>query len=123
MSEILISINPQYVKEILSGKKRFEYRTKVAKKGVKKIIIYCTFPTMKVLAEADIEGILALPPEKLWEETKKYSGISKKGFDDYFKGRGMAYAYRLGKVTEYEKGKPLSAFGCKAAPQSFVYIY
>jgi Uncharacterized conserved protein len=122
MSEILISINPEFVEKIISGEKRYEFRTRIAKKGVKKLIIYCTFPTMKVLAEAEIKSIIALSPEELWEKTSEHAGISKDRFFRYFAGRKMAYAYELGKVTPYSAGKSLSEFGCKSAPQSFVYI-
>ncbi len=122
MSEILLSINPEFVDKILSGEKRFEYRTRIAKKNVKKIIIYCTFPTMKVLAEAEIQSVLALSPEDLWNKTSDHSGISKERFFAYFSGRKVAYAYELGKVTSYKKEKSLADFGCKAAPQSFVYV-
>jgi predicted transcriptional regulator len=122
MDKIILSINPEFVDKIISGEKKFEYRTKIAKKGVKKIIIYCTFPRMQVLAEAEIKSVLSLSPEDLWKKTSKYSGISKERFFKYFAGRSIAYAYELGKVTSYEKGKSLSEFGCKSAPQSFVYI-
>jgi predicted transcriptional regulator len=122
MSEILISINPEFVQKIINGEKRFEFRTRVAKKNVKKIIIYCTFPTMMVLAEAEIKNVLACGPEELWEKTSHYAGISKERFFKYFAGRKTAYAYELGKVTSFEKGKSLSDYGCKTAPQSFVYV-
>lgn len=122
MSEIILSINPEFVDKIISGEKKYEYRTRIAKKGVKKIIIYCTFPRMKVLAEADIKSILTLNPEDLWKKTSEHSGISKERFLKYFSGRKIAYAYELGKVISYEKGKSLADFGCKSAPQSFVYI-
>jgi predicted transcriptional regulator len=122
MSEILISINPEFVEKIISGEKRYEFRTRVAKKSVKKIIIYCTFPTMKVLAEAEIKSIIALNPKELWDKTNQYAGISKDRFFKYFSGHKTAYAYELGKVVSYKTGKPLSDFGCKSAPQSFVYV-
>lgn len=122
MSDILLSINPQFVDKIISGEKKYEYRTRVAKRGVKKIIIYCTFPRMKVLAEVEIVEIIKKTPEELWNQTKDFSGISKFFFDEYFKNHEFAYAYKLGKVIEYKKGKSLSDFGCKSAPQSFVYI-
>ena len=38
--KILISINPKHVAKILSGEKKFEYRTKAAKKDVDSLIIY-----------------------------------------------------------------------------------
>lgn len=122
MSDILLSINPQFVDKIISGEKKYEYRTRVAKKGVKKIIIYCTFPRMKVLAEAEILEVIKKTPDELWEETKNASGISKAFFDKYFKGHEFAYAYKLGKVTEFKNSKTLSDYGFKSAPQSFVYV-
>ena len=40
MKKIIISINPEHVKNIINGTKKFEYRTKAAKSDVNKIIIY-----------------------------------------------------------------------------------
>ena len=118
---IIISINPGYVREIVNGSKRYEYRTKVAKKDVDKLIIYATSPIMKVIGEAGILDVLALSPDELWEETKEFSGITKGCFDNYFKNGKIAYAYKLGKIKVYDEPKELSEFGLKSAPQSFVY--
>lgn len=120
--KIVISINPEHVENIINGSKKFEYRTKAAKSDVKKILIYETVPVKKIVAEAEIEEVLMLPPEELWEQTKNQSGISKSFFDAYFNGRSVAYAYKLGKVKVYEQPKELIDFGLKSAPQSFVYI-
>lgn len=120
--KIVISINPEHVENIINGSKKFEYRTKAAKSDVKKVLIYETVPVKKIVAEAEIEEVLMLPPEELWEQTKNQSGISKSFFDAYFNGRSVAYAYKLGKVKVYEQPKELIDFGLKSAPQSFVYI-
>lgn len=122
MRKIVISINPEHVENIINGSKKFEYRTKAAKSDVKKILIYETVPVKKIVAEAEIEEVLMLPPEELWEQTKNQSGISKSFFDTYFNGRSVACAYKLGKVKVYEQPKELIDFGLKSAPQSFVYI-
>ena len=122
MRKIVISINPEHVAKILSGEKRFEYRTKAAKKDVDSLIIYETTPVKRIVAEAEIIEVLCLSPEDLWKETKRYSGISKSFYDEYFKGRKVAYAYRLGKVRAYDNPLELSDYGIKTAPQSFVYI-
>ncbi len=122
MIKILISINPEHVAKILSGEKKYEYRTKAAKKDVHSLIIYETTPVKRVVAEAEILEVLMLPPEVLWKETKDSSGISKSFFDDYFKGRKVAYAYHLGKVKAYDTPLMLSSYGVKTAPQSFIYI-
>ena len=123
MKRIVISINPEHVKNILNGTKKFEYRTKAAKSDVKKIIIYETTPIKKIVAEVEIVEVLMMEPEKLWNETKNESGISKSFFDSYFDNRKIAYAYKLGRVVKYKEPKTLEEFGLKYAPQSFVYIY
>ena len=122
MMNILMSIHPEHVEKILSGEKRYEYRTKAAKKDVESLIIYETTPIKRVVAEAKIIEVLELSPEDLWEASKDYSGISKEFFDKYFEGRQTAYAYRLGEIKAYDMPRELSFYGQKAAPQSFVYI-
>ncbi|MBQ8142863.1 MAG: ASCH domain-containing protein [Bacilli bacterium] len=122
MRKIIVSIHPEHVKNIINGTKKFEYRTKVAKSDVKKIIIYETAPIKKVVAEAEIIEVLMMKPEELWEETKEQSGISKSFFDSYFENRDVAYAYKLGEVKVYEQPKTLEEFGLRCAPQSFAYV-
>lgn len=120
--KIIISINPEHVENIINGTKKYEYRTKAAKQDISSIIIYETLPVKKIVAEAEIIEVLELSPEDLWNETKEFSGISKDFYDDYFKNRDVAYAYKLGKIKVYKKPKSLLDFGIKCAPQSFVYV-
>lgn len=120
--KIIISINPEHVENIINGTKKYEYRTKAAKQDISSIIIYETVPVKKIVAEAEIIEVLELSPEDLWNETKEFSGISKDFYDDYFKNRDVAYAYKLGKIKVYKEPKSLLDFGIKYAPQSFVYV-
>jgi predicted transcriptional regulator len=120
--KILISINPEHVQNIINGTKKYEYRKIAAKKDISSIIIYETTPIKRVVAEAEIIDVLELRPEELWKQTKDASGISKEFFDDYFRDRELAYAYKLGKIKVYDVPKTLLDYGIKAAPQSFVYI-
>ena len=122
MKKIIISINPEHVKNIINGTKKFEYRTKAAKSDVNKIIIYETTPVKRVVAEAEIVEVLSMNPKDLWNETKTQAGISKEFFDNYFQNRKVAYAYRLGKVKVYKESKALEEFGLRCAPQSFAYV-
>ena len=122
IKKIIISIKPEYVEKIISGEKKYEYRTKAAKKDVDKIIIYETTPVKKVVAEAEILDVLVMKPGELWELTKDKAGTTKSFFMSYFKGKKVAYAYKLGKVKVYRRPIELSAFGLKSAPQSFVYL-
>lgn len=120
--KILISINPEHVENIINGSKKFEYRKIVAKQDISSIVIYETTPVKRIVAEAEIIDVLILSPDELWKQTKQASGISKEFFDGYFKGKKIAYAYKLGKVKVYETPKTLLDYGVKNAPQSFIYI-
>lgn len=121
--KILISINPKHVDNIIKGIKKYEYRKIAAKQDISSIIIYETTPIKRVVAEAEIIDVLEFPPEELWEITKQESGISKKFFDQYFKNRDLAYAYKLGEIKVYDEPRLLIEFGIKVAPQSFVYLW
>lgn len=122
MCRILLSINPEHVENIMSGKKQYEYRKILCKEKVDGIVIYSTYPVMKVVGEADVLNTLVNSPDEVWNETAPYSGITKQFFDDYYYKRDKAVAFHLGNVREFKQPKELSEYGIKAAPQSFVYI-
>ena len=84
MCSILLSINPNHVENILNGTKRYEFRKRVCKKKVDKILIYSTTPIKKVVGEAEIEEVLIDEPEIIWKKTKEESGIDKNFFDKYY---------------------------------------
>lgn len=53
---------------------------------------------------------------------KSFLEYQKIFYDDYFKNREVAYAYKLGKIKVYKEPKSLIDFGVRYAPQSFVYV-
>ncbi|CDZ23906.1 hypothetical protein CCDG5_0777 [[Clostridium] cellulosi] len=122
MSRILLSINPEHVKNILIGKKRFEFRKVRCRSDVNKILIYSTAPVKKVVAEANIEYIIEGDIEEVWNITNEYSGISYDYYASYYEGKNKAIAYKLCNVRKYKEPKSLSEFGIQYAPQSFVYL-
>ena len=65
MCTILLSIKPEYSNRILAGTKKFEFRRQVAKRHVDQILIYSTFPEMKVVASVAVLGVLKETPSKL----------------------------------------------------------
>lgn len=77
---------------------------------------------MQVVGEVQIMETISASPTALWEQTKKFAGISRDKYREYFKGCETAYAYKLGDVTRYEQPKELSEFNIYQPPQSFVYI-
>ena len=121
-AKIMLSIKPKYVEEIMAGRKKYEYRKRLAGESVKKIYIYETSPISKVVGEVDVEGVLTIPKDQLWEKTKYRSGISFEEYNEYFSCSDIGNAYILGKVTKYETPKSLESFGVSQPPQSFVYV-
>lgn len=122
MNSILLSIRPEYVKGILAGTKKYEYRKRLANNDIKYIYIYSTSPEMKVVGRVEIIDIVRSSPTALWEKTKNAAGISRQNYRQYFKGCKTAFAYQLGDVQVYDTPKDIKDFGITTAPQSFVYI-
>lgn len=120
--KILLSVNPEYVERIFSGEKRYEYRKRLPKEPIDKIIIYSTYPEMKVIGEVEVVDFIFGSPTAVWEQTKKSAGISREKYRKYFKGCKIAYAYQLGLTITYDTPKLLSDFGISNPPQSFIYL-
>ena len=114
----LLSIKPEFVEEIIEGRKKFEYRKKLFKRSdISSIVVYATKPYGKVVGEFEIETILEENIDKLWSDTKHL-------FYEYFKDRDSGFAIQIKKFKEYKKHLELSEFDStiKTAPQSFCYI-
>lgn len=122
MKALLLSIKPEYVWKILNGEKKYEYRKRLAKEKVNQIYVYCTAPTMKVVASVQVVNQLSASPAVLWEHTKLTAGISREKYREYFRGKKVAYAYELGEVKIFKDWMNLSDFGICTAPQSYTYI-
>ena len=119
---MLLSINPEHVENILNGNKQFEFRKIRCRANVDKIVIYATSPIMKVVGEVDVINIISDIPERVWQLTSEFAGISKQFYDKYYKDKKIAIAYHLGDIVKYEEPLSLEAFGISYAPQSFVYL-
>ena len=121
----LLSIKPEFVEEIIEGRKKFEYRKKVFKRSdISSIVVYATKPYGKVVGEFEIAEIIEENLDTLWNETRKFSGISEEFFYNYFKDRESGFAIKIKEFVEYKEHLELSEFdsSIKVAPQSFCYI-
>lgn len=116
----ILSIKPQFVEEIVAGKKKFEYRKSVFKQPVEKVYVYASSPISKVIGEFQPVDVVFGVPADVWKETKEFSGITKKYFDEYYKGRKTAYAIVIQNFLKYERQVSLPE-GIHA-PQSYCYV-
>ncbi|MEN6385858.1 MAG: hypothetical protein ABFD79_11770, partial [Phycisphaerales bacterium] len=118
MFQILLPINPEHIKNIFNGSKRYEFRkTRCRRPNICKLIMYATAPVMKVVGEAAIEEIIVDDPDTVWEQTRSFAGINREFFDQYFQGKSQAVAYKLAEVQEYPEPIALSKLGINYTPQ------
>ncbi|RUR05687.1 ASCH domain-containing protein [Legionella sp. km772] len=122
--KVLLSIKPEYAEKIFEGKKQFEFRKIIPKTpGVTTIVIYATKPVGKVVGEFDIDSFLSETPSVLWSLTSDFAGISKRFFNEYFRGCATAHAIKISEVRRYEQPLSLtSVLSSGIAPQSFCYL-
>jgi len=95
---LLISIKPEHVANILTGKKVFEFRKKLPSPMVSHLVIYATAPYKKVVAVAEVEGSISGSRSHVWRLSRYGSGISKKYFEQYFPAHNVANAFIIGSV-------------------------
>jgi predicted transcriptional regulator len=122
--KVLLAIKEEFATKIFDGSKRYEFRKSIFKRsGITSVVVYVTAPTAKVVGEFEIGEVLIGEPEKLWEQTKQASGITKKFYDQYFDDRNTAYAIEVKSVNRYRTPKDLrNDFNIGFAPQSWVYL-
>lgn len=119
---IILPIKPAYADKILSGEKKYEYRKKLCRKEVNKIYIYSTAPVKMIIGEVEVVNKISMGKENLWRETKRYAGITKKFYDQYFEYQEYACAYEIGEVKQYRLPVTLESIGIEYVPQSFIYV-
>ena len=122
MATILLSIKPEYANRIFDGQKQYEYRKRIPKKEVSKIVVYSSAPEQAVIGEIEVIKTLKMKPSPLWNSTKANAGISRSKYRKYFSGCTMAYAFVIGSSEKYPTSKSLADFNIQSAPQSFVYL-
>ena len=119
----LLSIKPKYVDHIKSGYKKYEFRKKIFKRDVSEIYIYSSSPDKKIIGYFNIKTIIEDTPDKLWKVTSKSAGISKKDFDEYYKGKDIGFAIEIGTFNEFISPLcPYKHYSKFTAPQSFMYL-
>jgi len=121
---VLLSVKPKYANEIVSGRKKYEFRKSIFKReNIEKMYIYSSSPVKKIIAIVDIDGILSDSPQKLWEKCHDDAGISEPEFFNYFKNSDVGYAIKISNVQEFSIPiDPYHLYEDFRPPQSFYYI-
>jgi predicted transcriptional regulator len=117
-----LSIRPEFVAAIVRGEKRYEFRRRIFRQPVDVVVVYASVPIRRVVAEFRVESIVSASPNKLWRLTRREAGVDRHRFKDYFHGKNVGYAIKIGAVREYRSPFcPKERYGVRP-PQSFIYL-
>ena len=121
--KVMLSIKPEFADKIFNGSKKFEFRRSIFKnQNIKKVIVYASSPVQKVIGEFEIDQIINLELNALWEKTSRHSGISEDYFYQYFGDKEQGYAIKIKKVKKYKQPMCIKADFKLTPPQSFAYV-
>ena len=121
---VIMSIHPKYAQAIIDGKKLYEYRKLLPKRtDIIKVYIYTSKPTKAIIAYFTIKRIISDTPSMIWSQTHEHGGITKKQFNEYFKGHSVAHAIEIGEVVKLDTPiDPKTIIEGFTAPQNFMYL-
>lgn len=120
---VLLSVHPEHIANILSGRKKFEYRKIMPVRNISHIVLYSTNPVKMIVAVAEVADCMADSLTQIWHQTSNKSGITYEFFLDYFSGCNKAGCFALGSVYKlYNPIKINELLNCKVPPQSFCYL-
>lgn len=119
----LISIRPEYVRHILDGTKKVEFRKKVFSETVKKVVVYSSSPQKRIVGYFCVTKISVNTPLEIWNLYNSIGGIEKEKYDDYYKGHKLAYAIEINNFISFSKPLNPQKFDSSfRPPQSFCYV-
>ena len=121
---VLLSIKPKYVKEIMNGNKRYEFRRSIfrCREDIELVYIYSTSPVKKIVGVFTIKSIIEDHPKNLWDNFKEFSGIDEEEFFNYFGERKKGFAIGIENVEVFECPiDPKISIPDFVLPQSFCY--
>ena len=122
--DVLLSIKPKYVKSILSGDKRYEFRRTIFRnRGINRIFIYSSSPVKKIVGFFEVGVILEDHPVDLWVRVREDAGIYEWDFFSYFAGKSRGFAIEIRNLREFPAPvDPWETVPGFVPPQSFCYM-
>lgn len=118
---LLISIHPQYVNLLFEKTKKIEFRKTDFQKNFNKVLIYCTYPTCRIVGFFTVKKVIKLTPLEMWEKYKNIGGIEKEVFFNYYQNKKLAIGILVDKIYMFKNVLDLKDFNI-SVPQSYQYL-
>ena len=101
MEQAILSLKPQYVELILSGKKTVELRNRIVRMEPGTVIwIYATKPVGGIVALAELDSVVHDTPAEIWVQYGREICIDRAHFDSYINNRESVSALILSSVRK-----------------------
>ena len=118
----LLSIHPEYVRLIVEGAKRVEFRRTSFARPVSHVVVYSTMPEKRLVGYFEVADVDKGSPMSLWSRHNKNGGISRERLFEYLEGGRQAVAIIMGAFYSFRKELRLEDIGVFAPPRSFRYL-
>lgn len=119
MMDTLLSIKPKYAEEILTGKKKYEYRRIAPVRPVELVWMYATTPVGKIVGCFILGEVVHETVSYIWENCPCEEQITKDEFFGYFAGVEDGHALE---ILDTAWCVPPAALPMMRPPQNFMYI-
>lgn len=122
--KVLMSIKPEYVRQILSKKKLYEFRKSIFnQEEVEVVVIYASSPIQRIVAEFKINDITYDSPNSIWDRHKYHAGIDEESFKKYFFNKDKAFSIHISDLNIYDEPiNPYDKIEGFRPPQSYMYF-
>ncbi len=125
MPNLLLSINTKYVRNILSGSKKYELRGWIYKQNVDFIYIYSSGIEKKIVGRFNPAKVIAGTPDYIWENLSGDIGVNRMEYLSYINqfNYKIIYAIEIFNLEILDSFlNPCDIFNGFKAPQKFKYL-
>ena len=120
---ILLSIKPEYVEKIFSGKKTYEFRKRRPREAVSKFFVYESHPSKRIVGWFSVRRIHSGSPAEIWKRCKYSSGIKIQNYLIYCRDKKTVHAFEIDETFRFDDPiNPFDIFRDFRPPQDFMYL-
>ena len=124
---LIISLKPNYADLVFGGLKTAELRRRISTYVENRdVFIYVSSPVMQLRGGFRVGQVWSGSPQEIWQTVSNLAGVTREVFDDYYKGKNIAFALEIMDVWEFEKPLALKEirrrFPDFVVPQSYRYL-
>jgi predicted transcriptional regulator len=124
---LLLSIRPEFANKIFEGTKTAELRrTRPRVTRGDWVYVYVAAPVKALRGAFRVAKVIDDLPHRLWHKVKRVAGVTRKQFDEYYKGAERAFAILLEDVQHFSESVDLTGLRKRwpglRPPQCYLYI-